>query len=304
MRKIIDLVYDVAMIFYYVIKAILVPWIPIKYRSKDISGQIALVTGAGGGIGRLLAVGLSKEGCKVVCWDVAKQANEETVRLIQKSKGQAYAYQVDLSKREEVYQMAQRVKREVGIVSILVNNAGVVSGKVLLDCSDEQIQRTFDVNVLAHFWTVKSFLPDMIEQDLGHIVTVASLAGLNGTDRLVDYCSSKFAAVGFDESLRTELAVYGRKGIKTTVVCPYLVNTPLFAGAKSKVVPALEPEDVAQAVINSILTDEEVCVVPRYASFLTTLRKMFPVNAQLVAHRALRLGEVMNTFEVAKPKHN
>jgi all-trans-retinol dehydrogenase (NAD+) len=75
MRKIIDLVYDVAMIFYYVIKAILVPWIPIKYRSKDISGQIALVTGAGGGIGRLLAVGLSKEGCKVVCWDVAKQGN-------------------------------------------------------------------------------------------------------------------------------------------------------------------------------------------------------------------------------------
>jgi all-trans-retinol dehydrogenase (NAD+) len=75
MRKIIDLVYDVAMIFYYVIKAILVPWIPIKYRSKDISGQIALVTGAGGGIGRLLAVGLSKEGCKVVCWDVAKQGS-------------------------------------------------------------------------------------------------------------------------------------------------------------------------------------------------------------------------------------
>ncbi|XP_046455180.1 estradiol 17-beta-dehydrogenase 11-like isoform X2 [Daphnia pulex] len=304
MRKIIDLVYDVAMIFYYVIKAILVPWIPIKYRSKDISGQIALVTGAGGGIGRLLAVGLSKEGCKVVCWDVAKQANEETVRLIHMSKGQAFAYQVDLSKREEVYQMAQRVKREVGKVSILVNNAGVVSGKVLLDCSDEQIQRTFDVNVLAHFWTVKSFLPDMIMQDMGHIVTVASLAGLTGSDRLVDYCSSKFAAVGFDESLRTELAIDGRKGIKTTVVCPYLVNTPLFAGAKSKFLPALEPEDVAQAAINSILTDEEMCVVPRYISCLMILKRFLPVKAQIASHRALGLGEMMNNFEVAKPKHN
>ncbi len=73
MGNMIEIVYDVAIILYYVIKAILVPWIPIKYRSKDISEQIALVTGAGGGIGRLLAIGLSKEGCKVVCWDVAKQ---------------------------------------------------------------------------------------------------------------------------------------------------------------------------------------------------------------------------------------
>nr|CAH0113314.1 unnamed protein product [Daphnia galeata] len=304
MGAIIDVAYNVAMIFYYILKAIVVPWIPIKYRSKDISGQIALVTGAGGGIGRLLAIGLSNAGCKVVCWDVAKQANEETVRLIHMSKGQAYAYQVDLSKREEIYQMAQRVKREVGKVSILVNNAGVVSGKVLLDCSDEQIQRTFDVNVLAHFWTVKSFLPDMIMQDSGHIVTVASLAGITGCDRLVDYCASKFAAVGFDESLRTELAVDGRKGIKTTVVCPYLVNTPLFAGAKSKFLPALEPEDVAQAAINSILTNEEVCIVPRYVSYLMGLKRFLPVKAQLASHRALGLGEMMNTFEVTKPKYN
>uniref|UniRef100_A0A0P5HEA1 Short-chain dehydrogenase/reductase 3 n=1 Tax=Daphnia magna TaxID=35525 RepID=A0A0P5HEA1_9CRUS len=207
MGAIMDTLYNLCMILYYIFYAMIVPWIPIKYRSKDISGQIALVTGAGGGIGRLLAIGLSNAGCKVVCWDVAKQSNEETVRLIQMSKGVAFAYQVDLTKREEVYQVAQRVKREVGKVSILINNAGVVSGKVLLDCSDEQIQRTFDVNVLAHFWTVKSFLPDMIMQDSGHIVTVASLAGLTGSDRLVDYCSSKFAAVGFDEALRTELAV-------------------------------------------------------------------------------------------------
>ena len=73
MGAIIDVAYNVAMIFYYILKAIVVPWIPIKYRSKDISGQIALVTGAGGGIGRLLAIGLSNAGCKVVCWDVAKQ---------------------------------------------------------------------------------------------------------------------------------------------------------------------------------------------------------------------------------------
>ncbi|XP_057378301.1 epidermal retinol dehydrogenase 2-like [Daphnia carinata] len=304
MGAIMDTLYNLCMILYYIFYAMIVPWIPIKYRSKDISGQIALVTGAGGGIGRLLAIGLSNAGCKVVCWDVAKQSNEETTRLIQMSKGTAYAYQVDLTKREEIYQVAQRVKREVGKVSILINNAGVVSGKVLLDCSDEQIQRTFDVNVLAHFWTTKSFLPDMIMQDCGHIVTVASLAGLTGSDRLVDYCSSKFAAVGFDESLRTELAIDGRKGIKTTVVCPYLVNTPLFAGATSKFLPALEPQDVAQAAINSILTNEEVCIVPRYISYLMVLKRFLPVKAQIASHRALGLGEMMNNFQATKPKYN
>lgn len=73
MGAIMDTLYNLCMILYYIFYAMIVPWIPIKYRSKDISGQIALVTGAGGGIGRLLAIGLSNAGCKVVCWDVAKQ---------------------------------------------------------------------------------------------------------------------------------------------------------------------------------------------------------------------------------------
>lgn len=304
MGVILEAVYNLGMLFYYILEAMVVPWIPIKYRSKDVSGQIALVTGAGGGIGRLIAIGLAKLGCKVVCWDIAKQANEETVKQIQMSNGIAYAYQVDLTKREEIYQFAQRVKKEIGKVSILVNNAGVVSGKVLLDCTDEQIQRTFDVNVLAHFWTTKSFLADMIMQDCGHIVTVASLAGLTGSDRLVDYCSSKFAAVGFDESLRTELAVDGRNNIKTTVVCPFLVNnTQLFAGAKSKFIPALEPQDVAQATINAILTNEAICIVPRHISYLMALKSLLPVKAQLASHRALGLSEMMSTFAPPKPKN-
>ncbi len=73
MGVILEAVYNLGMLFYYILEAMVVPWIPIKYRSKDVSGQIALVTGAGGGIGRLIAIGLAKLGCKVVCWDIAKQ---------------------------------------------------------------------------------------------------------------------------------------------------------------------------------------------------------------------------------------
>ena len=100
----------------------------------------------------------------------------------------------------------------------------------------EKIERTFNVNVLAHFWTIKSFLPEMINNKKGHIVTVASLAGHSGTNKLVDYCSSKFANVGMDEALKAELFVQGYSSfIKTTVVCPYYISTGMFEGVASKV---------------------------------------------------------------------
>jgi len=289
--------------FYYIFEAVIVSFIPLKYRSKNISGQIALVTGSGGGIGRLICIGLAKKGCKIVCWDVAKQANEETARQIREAKGVAHTYQVDLTSREAIYKAAERVKREVGMISILVNNAGVVTGKHLLECSDEQILRTFDVNVLAHFWTVKSFLPHMLTRGQGHIVTVASLAGMNGANRLVDYCASKFAAVGFDESLRAELLVDGHTGIETTVVCPYFVRTALFDGIKSRVVPVLEPEEVAKKTVNAILTNEKICIIPGFLSMAQTMKTILPYKALVKSFEISGLGETMNAFTGPKTKY-
>ena len=139
-----------------------------------------------------------------------------------KGKGQkAFAYTIDLCKREEVYKLAATVTKEVrispcylperradspqvGNVSILINNAGIVTGKTLMECPDELMRKTFDVNVVSHFWTLKAFLPHMMANNHGHIVTVASMAGHVGVAGLVDYCASKFAAVGLDESLRAE----------------------------------------------------------------------------------------------------
>ena len=93
-----------------------------------------------------------------------------------------------------------------------------------------------NVNVLAHFWTIKCFLPQMISAKKGHIVTVASVAGLAGTNKLVDYCSSKFANVGMDDALKVELMVQGLdKYIKTTLICPYYISTGMFAGVQSMV---------------------------------------------------------------------
>lgn len=163
-----------------------------------------------------------------------------------------------------MYRTAERTKREVGQVVVLVNNAGVASGRSLLDTPDHLIQRTFDVNVLAHFWTTKAFLPEMIEAKNGHIVTVASMAGYVGINKLVDYCGSKFAAVGFDEALRVELEAMGASGVRTTVISPYFIkSTGMFDNVRS-FVPTLRGEDVADRIIKAIQEEELFVLMPGY----------------------------------------
>merc|ERR1712228_626568 len=140
-----------------------------------------------------------------------------------------------------------------------------------------KIIRTFDVNIMAHFWTIKAFLPTMIKNKRGHIVNVASLAGHSGTNKLVDYCASKFAAVGLDEALRVELNVQGHsKYIKTTVVCPYYISTGMFAGVQSKIIPILKPEFVADSVVGAVLTNREVLLLPWWSYMLIALKAIVP----------------------------
>ncbi|CAH2229974.1 jg14044 [Pararge aegeria aegeria] len=162
-------------------------------------------------------------------------------------------------------------------VSLLINNAGVVSGHYLLDTPDHLIQRTFDVNILAHFWTVKAFLPAMIEQNEGHIVTIASMAGHVGVAKLVDYCSSKSAACGFDEALRLELEVKGVKGVNTSLICPYFIRaTGMFEEVNSRFVPTLSSNEVADRVVMAIRTNEPIAVMPTYFRLLLPFKWLVP----------------------------
>merc|ERR1712135_148558 len=113
----------------------------------------------------------------------------------------------------------------------------------------------------------------------GHIVNVASLAGHSGTNKLVDYCSSKFAAVGLDEAFRVEMFVQGHSDyIKTTVVCPYYISTGMFAGVQSKVVPILEPEYVAEETVKAILMNKPVLILPWWCTILVTLKTVLQTD--------------------------
>ena len=163
-----------------------------------------------------------------------------------------------------MYARADEVRAAAGDVDVLVNNAGIVSGRPLLELPDERIERTFAVNTLALFWTTKAFLPAMKARGSGHIVTVASAAGLIGTARETDYAASKFAAVGFNEALRQELR-RSAPGVQTTVVCPFYVDTGMFKGVKTRfplLLPVLKEQDVADRVLKAIQHDQPLVQMP------------------------------------------
>ncbi|KAM8914126.1 retinol dehydrogenase 10-A [Spinachia spinachia] len=280
----------------------------LRPRTKPIDGELVLITGAGGGLGRLFAQEFTKHGADVVLWDVNAAHNQQTARLVGELGGKAHAYTVDVTDRLDVYRNAALVREDLGRdVTMLVNNAGVVAGQRLLDCPDELLERTMKVNCHALFWTVKAFLPQMKAQNHGHIVTIASVLGLFSTACVEDYCASKFAAVGFHESLAHELLADEVEGVKTTLVCPYIVDTGMFEGCKIRkevelLLPPLEPQYCVEQAMNAILIDQPLVCIPRltYLPFLS--RALLPWECNLITYRFIGSDKCMYPFIDTKKK--
>lgn len=240
-----------------------------------IAGATVLITGAASGLGRRMAHLAAEEGASVVMWDINPDSLEAAAGSVRLTHGAIVrTAMVDVSSRAAVYEAAARLAEASIAVDILVNNAGIVTGRRLLETTDAQIEATFAVNTLALYWTTKAFLPGMIHRGRGHIVTIASAAGLVGVARQTDYSASKHAAVGFDESIRNELRTTA-PAVKTTVVCPFYVNTGMFQGVQSRfprLLPVLEEEVVARRVLRAIGRDHQRVVMPPLVRILPAMR--------------------------------
>ncbi|XP_072544097.1 epidermal retinol dehydrogenase 2 [Salminus brasiliensis] len=273
----------------------------VPARRKSVAGETVLLSGAGSGLGRLMALEFARFGAKLVLWDVDEEGNRETARLIKETHGtRAHTYTCDCSKREEVYKVADQVKREVGDVTILVNNAGIVTGKKFLQSPDSLMQKTMEVNSMAHFWMYKAFLPAMIAGNHGHLVSIASCAGLMGVSGLADYCASKFAAVGFAESVGLELVAAGCDGVKTTIVCPFFINTGMFEGAYTKwprLMPILDPEYACRKIMDAVQRDQVYLCIPRSMYFILAVKHIMPVKLGMLLGEYLGALDLMATFK-------
>ena len=233
-----------------------------------------LVTGAARGMGLEIALRAAARGARPVLWDVDAEGLREAAAAVERAcrtRGrEVIAEVVDVGDPEAVAAAARRL----GAVDVLVNNAGVVSGKRLSALSAGEVERTLRVNAAALFWTVGAFLPAMIERGEGQVVTMASAGGLVGVPGLSDYCASKFAAVGFHEALRAELRA-SAPGVGTTLVCPFFVDTGMFAGVRTRfpfLLPILRPERVADAVVRAIERRRLVVTLPWFVHSLKLIR--------------------------------
>jgi len=266
-------------------------------RVKSFRDQKILITGASSGIGRLMAKAFGAEGALVILWGRERVALETVEKEFRESGMRCAAYPCDLARRDSSDAAARRVIRDHGAIDILINNAGVVSGRPLLEISDAEIAGTFDVNALAPIWTTRAFLPTMIERGRGHIVTIASAAGLIGVPRLTDYAASKHAVVGFDDALRAELRHLGHRQIRTTVVCSYFISTGLFEGASasSPLLPILTPEYAARQIVRAIRRGRRRLLLPRTVA-VVYLARLLPVPILDWIARALGVTRSMDGF--------
>ncbi|MBQ7856108.1 MAG: SDR family oxidoreductase [Alistipes sp.] len=240
-----------------------------------------LITGGGSGIGRLMGrMSLEKGAEALIIWDINQQSIDATVAEFS-SLGRVVGYRVNVADDECVAATYARVKQEVGDVDILINCAGIVTGNATFDkVSASDIHRTMNINATAPMIVALNILPDMVARNEGHICTIASAGGLISNPRMAVYAASKWAVTGWSDSVRIELRERG-SNVRVTTVAPYYINTGMFDGVQSRILPILKPEYAARTIIRAIERNTDFkciikCVVPLSLHFIRLMQGILP----------------------------
>jgi 3-oxoacyl-[acyl-carrier protein] reductase len=204
---------------------------------------IAVVTGAGRGIGRAIAIELASRGCHVALLGRSLESLASTVEAVVAMERRALAVPCDVSSSVAVSNAAARVMRDLGVPRIVVANAGIVKRASVATMTDEEWDAVLGVNLKGTFLTVRAFLPRMVELGRGRFVAIASISATLGTANQSAYCASKWGTVGFIKSLAEELR---GTGLQAMSVMPGSVETDMLKGSGFS--PVMQPEHVAKTV--------------------------------------------------------
>lgn len=250
-----------------------------------IKGTNVLITGGASGIGRIMGrICLEKGASNLIVWDINQANIDKTEAELSDvkpaeagvSKGQIHSYIVNVSDPQAIKSAYEKVKSEVGEVDILVNCAGIVRGNNTFDKQTVQdIDLTMDINANAPMYVALAVLPDMLRRDRGHICNIASAAGMLGVPKLSVYCASKWAVIGWTESMRVELK-QARSHVRVTSVAPYFINTGMFDGVNSKVFPILDPEKTAAKIIRAVEGGKSFRGIPFAYHFIRIWQGLLP----------------------------
>lgn len=243
-----------------------------------LDGKVALITGAGSGIGRASAILFAKEGAKVVVVDVDQEAGEETVRFIKEKGGEAVFVKADVSNAADVENAIKVTIERYGKLDILFNNAGINPSGTVVDTPEEIWDKVININLKSVFLTSKYAIPEMAKRGGGVIINTASVAGLVGTANEIAYVASKGGVVMMTKAMAID---HANQNIRVNCICPSGTDTPLLKKWLSTV---KEPEKVRQALTNMTLLKrlakpEEIAYA---ALFLASDESSFATGSVLV----------------------
>jgi NAD(P)-dependent dehydrogenase (short-subunit alcohol dehydrogenase family) len=270
---------------------------------KNVSGKRVLITGGAMGMGKIYArIAVEEGAAAVVLWDLNEGALKETAEELRQQGGTIHEYAVDVSDKEVVASVAEEVLSQVGVPHVVINNAGIVRGNSYFwetpaDLVDAEL--TMKINSLAPMYVTRAFLPAMIEQgEEARIVNVASAAGFTSNPRMSVYAASKWAAIGWSDSVRLELEQAEIDHVRITTVAPYYIKTGMFEGARSApLLPLLEPEDVCAKVWKAMRKGKPMLVLPKGVLLGETMKGILPLPARdLIAGRLIGVHRTMEDF--------
>jgi len=265
---------------------------------SSIKNATVLVTGGASGIGKLMGELCLQEGAaRLIIWDIDRKKMHETDAEFTAKGYEVHSYYVDVRNVDEIQLAATDIKQKWNSVDILFNNAGIITGnKNFHECTHEDIENTMRINTNALMHVALEFLPGMIEKKSGHIVNIASAAGLIPNPKLSVYCASKHAVIGWGESIRIELEQIS-KDLHVTTVTPSYISTGMFEGVRSPLVPLVRPHVAAKAIINGVKKNKIYVRMPWIVYAVPFYKGILPVRwMDFLTGKIFGFHKSMNAF--------
>jgi 2-hydroxycyclohexanecarboxyl-CoA dehydrogenase len=232
--------------------------------TRSLNGRVAVITGAGSGMGRSMALRLAEDDAKIAIWDINGEGAEETARLVREAGGTAIAIQADCSDKATIKAAADQTRRELGKIAIVINNAGIAPFNDFLEIDEELLAKVLKVNLIGPFLVTQECVPDMIEAKWGRIVNITSSSVQSGSALQTHYTSSKGGLLGLTKCLAMAL---GEHGITANMIPPGSIDTPMLRGAQIMQVPGRVEAYGAALPVGRIGVGEDIAAA---AAFLVS----------------------------------
>lgn len=245
----------------------------MKFKNSNV-----LITGGASGIGRIMGrIALEKGAKTLIIWDINPVSIESAKHDFGKL-GKVKGYIVDVADNKKVTEAYEQVVKDCGEVDILINNAGVITSNKTFDLqTEDEILRTMNINTIAPMFVARAILPGMLKRNCGHICTIASAGGMLSNPKMSVYAASKWGVIGWSDSVRIELQEM-KSNVRVTTIAPYYINTGMFDGVRSRIIPILKPEYVAKKVVKAIERNKIFKGIPFGFHFIRFWQTILPVR--------------------------